>query len=672
MKALIIVLSLISLLSFSSTLPHFTFNGIESFQECSKEKGKIYLYIIGSLSEEANSATIEPIKIKKMGEFQCALGKTEGEKDPARSHVITCSIEGNFEPSAHILKEPKVNGFDFLDENGESTWPTEPEKATFLIGECGEKVELDKEELLSYNSERSGLLAGDIYKDPIKSIRNDVIDKALKFLPKRSITSKDKMISQMKSAKQRYSLSDMEAAYMVYKWEHQNLKYDCYNFENDLNKIDFSEDGTYSSGVGVCEGFAKLYEAMCKGMGIEAYRVVGYSKGSFFTPGEIPENSDHSWNAIKINGNYYLIDVTWGIGTCDGEKYIPRLKDSFFCPDPEKMIKSHLPADKKYQLVYPNLTLRQFVDQLMLTMEFFDYGLKKVTPDEGKIDSRGKIEIEITYGSSDVNINYLYHLYLLGEDEYYYEEKDKNACWINRKETSATFICNTNFKGEYLLEVYAGHPDEGIYSQLFQYTIDSTRSAYKPIYFPHPYNQYSNSYLELIEPLNDPLIRGNLIDFKVRTTTFDNLYVLSGGLEIELENDGKGLFTGESIYILGENVMLATLKGGEQFSYIAKYTTELDKYAKSEPTYPMIFGAPKNILYSPLMDTLKRGKSYTFKIKCKECKKIGVKDGDNSPIYLTKNNGVFTGTVRIKGPGDVDIIDIQGAKYATYYRYKTS
>ena len=69
MKALIIVLSLISLLSFSSTLPHFTFNGIESFHECSKEKGKIYLYIIGSLSEEANSATIDPIKIKKMGEF---------------------------------------------------------------------------------------------------------------------------------------------------------------------------------------------------------------------------------------------------------------------------------------------------------------------------------------------------------------------------------------------------------------------------------------------------------------------------------------------------------------------------------------------------------------------------------------------------------------------------
>ena len=128
--------------------------------------------------------------------------------------------------------------------------------------------------------------------------------------------------------------------------------------------------------------------------------------------------------------------------------------------------------------------------------------------------------------------------------------------------------------------------------------------------------------------------------------------------------------------MMGKDFSLVNLfifsEGDDQFSYIAKYTTELDKYAKSEPTYPMVFGAPKNILYSPLMDTLKRGKSYTFKIKCKECKKIGVKDGDNSPIYLSKNNGVYTGTVRIKGPGDVDIIDIQGEKYATYYRYKTS
>ena len=170
MKELIIFLSLISLLSISSALPHFTFNAIESFRDCSGEKGKVSFYIIGSLSEEIGPVTLPNYNIKKMGDFQCALSKNEGEKDPARSHVITCTFEGKFHPRFYILKEPKVIGFDFLNEKGESTWPTDPEKVTFLIGECGERVQLDKETLFSGNTEKSGLFASGPNQDPVKTI----------------------------------------------------------------------------------------------------------------------------------------------------------------------------------------------------------------------------------------------------------------------------------------------------------------------------------------------------------------------------------------------------------------------------------------------------------------------------------------------------------------------
>jgi len=671
MKGLIIFLSLISLLSFSSAVPHFTFSGIESFHDCTGEKGKIYLYIIGSLSEEVASASIANIKINKMGEFQCALSKNEGEKDQTRSHVITCSIEGNFEPSAHIIKEPKVNGFDFLNENGETTWPDDdPERATFLIGECGERVELDKEPLFSDNSERSGLYAGAYYKDPIKSIRKDVVDRALKFLPSRNYTKKDRMIEQMNLAKKLYSLTDMEAAYMVYKWEFQNLKYDCYNFEHDWSKIDFSDDGTYSSGVGVCDGFAKLYVAMCKGMGIDAYRVVGYSKGSLFTPGEIPDDSDHAWNAIRIDGRYYVLDVTWGIGSCNGEKYVPNLRDSYFCPKPEAMIRTHLPVDKKFQLVYPNLTLKQFVDSLMINMVFFENGMTKVTPDKAKFDSRGKFDVEIFYESSQVRNAFIYKLYFVGEDDYYYEEK-RAPCWLYNKKSSAVLTCYTNQRGEYLLEVFGGPAGKGSYSQLFKYEIDSTRTAYKPLYFPSAYADYRASDMELMKPLYDPLIRGDLVNFELKTTSFDKLYVVSGDIEREMENNGKGVFTADSVYIIGDEVIIAT-STGNQYDIIVKYDTELDKSAKAEPTYPQHFSSPKNVLYSPLMDTLKRGKYYNFKIKCTECKKLGVKDSENDPIYLTQRNGFWTGTVKIKGYGSVDIGEKIGYDFKVYYRYKTS
>ena len=51
----------------------------------------------------------------------------------------------------YILLEPKVLGFDFNKENGESSWPKVPERKTFLIPKCGKKVELNDEPFITYN-----------------------------------------------------------------------------------------------------------------------------------------------------------------------------------------------------------------------------------------------------------------------------------------------------------------------------------------------------------------------------------------------------------------------------------------------------------------------------------------------------------------------------------------
>ena len=317
MKELIIILSLISLLSISSALPHFIFNEIKSFHDCSGEKERLNFYIIGSLSEEIGFVYLPHYHIRRLGEFVCFLSKNEGEKDPAKSHKITCTTEGIFIPNAYFLHKPEVNGFDFLNEEGESTWPDDADKTILVFGQCtddGFEMEPD-EDLFSGNTQRIGLFASGPDKDIVKTIRKDVVDKALKSLPERSKTTKMYMMTRMQIAKIDYNLSDIEAAYMVYKWEYENLKYDCYTFNRDLDKIDYSEDGTYNSGVGACEGFTRLFTRFCEAMNIEAYQVDGLCKESNFNPERPPDDIYHSWNAIKIDGNFYLIDPTWGIGT---------------------------------------------------------------------------------------------------------------------------------------------------------------------------------------------------------------------------------------------------------------------------------------------------------------------------------------------------------------------
>ena len=660
MKKIFIFLSLISILGLSYSMPHFTFDGIESFHECFEETDKISFTIYGSLSEEINSGMlIQNYLIEDMGEFQCELSSNEMD-DKRRKHKIVCSIIGSFERKGYILEEPKVYGFDFNNEKGETTWPEEPERKTFLIGECGEKVEIDNEPIL-----RGNLRA---YVNPIKNVRKDIVDKALASLPTRSSVNKASMITSMQKAQKTYSLSQVESAYMVYKWEAQNIAYDCYNF-NHGGTIDYSEDGTYNKGVGVCDGYAKLLMTFCNALGVTAERVVGYSKGAGFTPGVVPSRTDHAWNAIKLSSSYYLIDVTWGAGSCDKDTYQRNFKDSYFCSNPDAFIRGHLPAEQKYQLVSPTITLQQFVDMLKISMEFYEHGFLTVSPDLAKFTTDGKIKVEFTYEASDVKKAFLYQLFYLQGNTYV---EQPNSCWIDRLQTSAILTCYANNKGNYKLTIYGGPSTLSKYPHLLEYDIVCTTTAQTPKGFPSTYGIYSSSDMRIVEPLYNPLTRGNLLNVDIYTTTFDNIHIINNGnYRRELDTDGKGHFTGDSVYVVGGEMYITTLKN-DQYNFIAKYTTVRDPYSSTDASYPQSYKAPKNVLYSPLIDTLQIGKKYSFKIKCESATKIAVAEGNNF-TYLTKSGSTFSGMVKINGfSSNIDIVSLSGNYYSTYYRYKTT
>ena len=129
------------------------------------------------------------------------------------------------------------------------------------------------------------------------------------------------MIESMKTAKDLYSLSDVECAYMVYKWEAQNIEYDCYNKAHSPSEIEETEEGTYNKGKGVHNGISAIFETMVNALGVETRYVLGYSKGPGFVPGIVPSQTNYAWNAIKLSSSYYLVDVTWGSGKCNLDQY---------------------------------------------------------------------------------------------------------------------------------------------------------------------------------------------------------------------------------------------------------------------------------------------------------------------------------------------------------------
>ena len=660
MKNVIIYISLISLLTFANALPHFTYDGLESMHESLGESNKITFIIYGSLSEEINPEKmhVQNYLIEDMGEFQCSLLNNEESDNEKRTHKIVCSIIGNFERKGYILDEPKVYGFDFNNEKGKTTWPKQAEKKTFLIGEIGEKIEIDTEPILLGN-------LGE-YVNPINNVNKAKVDNALDSLPERVEVSLDDMISSMNLAKNNYGLNQAESAYMIYKWDAQNIEYDCYNYNHDRSKIDYTLVGTYNKGVGVCDGYAKIYLNMATGIGLEAERVVGYSKGASYIQGQMPSSTDHAWNAVKIDGKYYLLDVTWGAGSCKGDTFQPNFRDSYFCTNPDVFIRSHLPADPKWQLVDKHITLEEFVNKLQISMDFYDFGFKTISPDKATFTTNGQFKIDFTYGS-DTEKTFLTHLYFLDTSANVYKEQ-ANACWTDKESTSAVMTCFANNKGQYKLQIFGGPVGRETYPLLVDYIIYCNKTATTPKGFP---TSFSTSDVRITEPLYNPLTRGRMLKFTLKSK-YSNLYITNKATNNnhfrELDNKGNGLFEGEDVYIFGQEVYISTLKDG-LYSHLVQYTTVRDASSALDASFPISYGAPKNILYSPLYSSLQIGKTYTFKIKCESCTKIAVIDGSNWN-YLTKSGSVFTGQIKISGSGQVKISTANGNSYSTMYQYQ--
>lgn len=80
-----------------------------------------------------------------------------------------------------------------------------------------------------------------------------------------------------------------------------NVEYDKTLSESNI----YNMYSTMTTGKSVCEGYAKAFKYMMDFCGVETVFVFGSGNNS---QGQI---ESHAWNYVKINGNWYAVDVTW-------------------------------------------------------------------------------------------------------------------------------------------------------------------------------------------------------------------------------------------------------------------------------------------------------------------------------------------------------------------------
>lgn len=129
-------------------------------------------------------------------------------------------------------------------------------------------------------------------------------------------------------------MSEAKKELAIHDYIVANTRYDVKNYENDtIPRSSHNVDGVLLDGVAVCEGYAKTFKLLLERVGIESIVVVG-------------PKINHAWNIVKIDGEYYHVDVTWDDPVPDVEGRI--LHTYFNVPD-KRMIKGkHVWDQSKY------------------------------------------------------------------------------------------------------------------------------------------------------------------------------------------------------------------------------------------------------------------------------------------------------------------------------------
>src|SRR4030095_14769583 len=146
------------------------------------------------------------------------------------------------------------------------------------------------------------------------------IDSLASNLPAEVFSTTDQVVAYSK----RCTKSETERARFLYTWEATHISYDVKTY---LAKIHSSQDAetVFKNQMGICEGYSNLFKHLCDKSGLQCFRVDGISS----------KGSDHSWNAVQLDGEWHLVDITWAAGgVSPANTFIPEFSDQYFSSNP--------------------------------------------------------------------------------------------------------------------------------------------------------------------------------------------------------------------------------------------------------------------------------------------------------------------------------------------------
>lgn len=371
----------------------------------------------------------------------------------------------------------------------------------------------------------------------IENIIENLDDKNRKY------KSVEELQNVLKNLSEKNNLNNEEnKSFLAYCWITKNINYYI------GSKPDNSPLGALQKRITQCSGYSRLFKELLKIFNIKSILVHGCGRTYSLNPK--PKEENHEWNAIKINGEYYLCEVTWGSGKVEGGKFIKSYNTFYFCTPPEQFIQTHLPSKdlEKWQLLEKKINRNEFDNLLYKDKFYYFYEFTNITPNNGivKLNGQNNYDIKIENKNEVNNLRISCKVYLN-------QTLIENTSYIERFNNYFLIHLILNKKGRYNILLFTTNKSGTAYSNLIlrqqcEVLSDSKENKSFPTMLNFPDD------LHIIEPIFNNLPKNKEILFKLSSNNIEDMGMVVDKKCIHLKREGN-IFK-EKIVIKGDEILV--------------------------------------------------------------------------------------------------------------------
>lgn len=132
-----------------------------------------------------------------------------------------------------------------------------------------------------------------------------------------SITHRDEKISKKANEITAGCENDYDKALAIHDWICENIYYDADSITESTNTAPYTAIDVLKEKRAVCLGYANLYAALCRSIGLPCNVVTGYGLGigandsKWTDTNTATTDANHAWNEVYVDNRWIIVDPTW-------------------------------------------------------------------------------------------------------------------------------------------------------------------------------------------------------------------------------------------------------------------------------------------------------------------------------------------------------------------------